>query len=75
MWLRSPRFLEETRSVPIMCGLALTAGTLATTVLPKLSGDELLHNWPVVVAANAIALALVLVFQLRFLITGREKLP
>ena len=74
MWLRSPRVLEDSRSVPIMSGLALIGASLAIVVLPQLTGPETMAKWPIVVATNALALAFVLVFQLRHLFAGKREL-
>ncbi len=74
MWLRSPRLLEEGNSVPIMSGATLMAASLAAAVLPQMTGPKLLAQWQLVVAGNALTLALVLVFQLRYLLAGKGKL-
>jgi len=73
MWLRSPRLLEEGASVPIMSGVVLTSGNLVTVVLPPLTGAGVLTKWPIVVALHAVCFGIVLVFQLRYLLTKKGK--
>jgi hypothetical protein len=68
-YLRSPRLLIEGAPVPILSGLALIAGTGAVTLIPRLTGESLLESWPAVVATNATMLGVVLVLQLRQLLS------
>lgn len=67
-WLRSERPAEERRSTPVMSGLALLAGTMAVTAMPALGHGSVLESWPIVVAANAAVVAMVLAFEVRTII-------
>lgn len=66
-WLRSER---PRLGAPELCGLALISGSAAVCVLPALTKDTMLEQWPFVVATNATMLAIVLVAQLRALANG-----
>jgi len=71
-WTRSPRLDEERHSAPVMTGIVLVGGSLASVAVPALTGDGTLARWPVIVALNGVALAAALALQLRALLGARE---
>ncbi len=67
MWLRSDRLLKDGPSVPVMSALALIAAAAGACIVPRITGATLLEAWPLVVAVNALVMALVLLAHLRLL--------
>lgn len=62
----------EGLSTSTACGIVLTAGSLAVSVLPSLAGEALLSRWPISVALHGVFCLLVLVLQLRDLWHSRK---
>ncbi len=59
------RRARKRKSTTDRCALVLICASLATTVLPKLAGPGMLERWPAVVGAWAVALLVVVAWQVR----------